>query len=53
VLTISNPTAAAPDQILGYGCGLTIIQRICEKLGWQIGTRLEAGIFSARLEMRE
>ncbi|ELI6431725.1 sensor histidine kinase, partial [Aeromonas salmonicida subsp. salmonicida] len=53
VLTISNPTAAAPDQILGYGCGLTIIQRICEKLGWQIETRLEAGIFSARLEMRE
>ncbi|PMU06257.1 sensor histidine kinase [Aeromonas salmonicida] len=53
VLTISNPTAAAPDQILGYGCGLTIIQRICEKLGWQIDTRLEAGIFSARLEMRE
>ena len=47
VLTISNPTAAAPDQILGYGCGLTIIQRICEKLGWQIETRLEGGIFSA------
>ncbi len=51
VLTISNPTAAAPDQILGYGCGLTIIQRICEKLGWQIETRLEDGIFSARLAM--
>ena len=51
VLTISNPTAAAPDQILGYGCGLTIIQRICEKLGWQIETRLEDGIFSARLVM--
>ena len=43
VLTISNPTAAAPDQILGYGCGLTIIQRICEKLGWQIETRLVDG----------
>ncbi|MGY3862240.1 sensor histidine kinase [Aeromonas lacus] len=53
VLTISNPTAAAPDQILGYGCGLTIIQRICEKLGWQIETRLEANIFSARLVMAE
>ena len=52
VLTISNPTAAPPDQILGYGCGLTIIQRICEKLGWQIDTRLEDGVFSARLEMR-
>ena len=51
VLTISNPTAAAPDQILGYGCGLTIIQRICEKLGWQIETRLEDGVFSARLAM--
>ncbi|HDX8594277.1 TPA: HAMP domain-containing histidine kinase [Aeromonas dhakensis] len=51
LLTISNPTAAAPDQILGYGCGLTIIQRICEKLGWQIETRLEEGIFSARLAM--
>ena len=51
VLTISNPTAAAPDQILGYGCGLTIIQRICEKLGWQIDTRLEDGVFSARLAM--
>ncbi|TNI17383.1 hypothetical protein CF132_20220, partial [Aeromonas dhakensis] len=51
LLTISNPTAAAPDQILGYGCGLTIIQRICEKLGWQIETRLEEGIFSARLMM--
>ncbi|MNQ97350.1 Sensor histidine kinase CssS [compost metagenome] len=51
VLTISNPTAAAPDQILGYGCGLTIIQRICEKLGWQIETRLEGGVFSARLAM--
>lgn len=51
VLTISNPTAAAPDQILGYGCGLTIIQRICEKLGWQIETRLEDGVFSARLVM--
>ncbi|WP_439842288.1 sensor histidine kinase [Aeromonas taiwanensis] len=51
VLTISNPTAAAPDQILGYGCGLTIIQRICEKLGWQIETRLADGIFSARLAM--
>lgn len=51
VLTISNPTAAAPDQILGYGCGLTIIQRICEKLGWQIETRLKDGIFSARLAM--
>lgn len=50
-LTISNPTAAAPDQILGYGCGLTIIQRICEKLGWQIETRLAEGIFSARLAM--
>ncbi|MEG0009693.1 MAG: HAMP domain-containing sensor histidine kinase [Aeromonas sp.] len=50
-LTISNPTAAAPDQILGYGCGLTIIQRICEKLDWQISTRLEEGVFSARLEM--
>ena len=49
--TISNPTAAAPDQILGYGCGLTIIQRICEKLGWQIETRLEDGVFSARLAM--
>ena len=51
VLTISNPTAAAPDQILGYGCGLTIIQRICEKLGWQIETRLEDGVFSAKLAM--
>ena len=51
VLTISNPTAAAPDQILGYGCGLAIIQRICEKLGWQIETRLEDGVFSARLVM--
>lgn len=51
VLTISNPTAAAPDQILGYGCGLTIIQRICEKLGWQIETRLVDGVFSARLAM--
>lgn len=51
MLTISNPTAAAPDQILGYGCGLTIIQRICEKLGWQIDTRLEDGVFSARLAM--
>ena len=51
VLTLSNPTAAAPDQILGYGCGLTIIQRICEKLGWQIETWLEDGIFSARLAM--
>ncbi|MFM5657994.1 sensor histidine kinase [Aeromonas veronii] len=51
VLTISNPTAAAPDQILGYGCGLTIIQRICEKLGWKIDTRLKDGIFSARLVM--
>ncbi|UCP17026.1 HAMP domain-containing histidine kinase [Aeromonas media] len=51
VLTISNPTAAAPDQILGYGCGLTIIQRICEKLDWQIETRLEDGVFSARLAM--
>ena len=51
VLTISNPTAAAPDQILGYGCGLTIIQRICEKLGWQIETRLEDRVFSARLAM--
>ncbi len=51
VLTISNPTAAAPDQILGYGCGLTIIQRICEKLGWQIETRLEGDVFSARLAM--
>ena len=51
MLTISNPTAAAPDQILGYGCGLTIIQRICEKLGWQIETRLEGGVFSARLAM--
>ncbi|WP_310596792.1 sensor histidine kinase [Aeromonas aquatica] len=50
-LTISNPTAAAPDQILGYGCGLTIIQRICEKLGWGIETRLEEGLFSARLVM--
>jgi hypothetical protein len=51
VLTISNPTAAAPDQILGYGCGLTIIQRICEKLGWQIETHLVDGVFSARLVM--
>ncbi len=51
VLTISNPTAAAPDQILGYGCGLTIIQRICEKLGWQIETHLVEGVFSARLVM--
>ncbi|MBV7414279.1 HAMP domain-containing sensor histidine kinase [Aeromonas sp. sif2433] len=51
IITISNPTAAAPDQILGYGCGLTIIQRICEKLGWRIATRLEGGLFSARLEM--
>ncbi|WP_434665251.1 sensor histidine kinase [Aeromonas sp. NJAU223] len=50
-LTISNPTAAAPDQILGYGCGLTIIQRICEKLDWHIITRLEEGVFSAKLEM--
>ncbi|MFC5707052.1 sensor histidine kinase [Aeromonas eucrenophila] len=50
-LTISNPTAAAPDQILGYGCGLTIIQRICEKLDWQIETQLEEGVFSARLVM--
>ncbi|PJG60707.1 sensor histidine kinase [Aeromonas cavernicola] len=51
VLTISNPTLAQPDQILGYGCGLTIIQRICEKLGWQINTRLENGVFSAQLAM--
>ena len=53
VLTISNPTAAPPDQILGYGCGLTIIERICAKLGWQIETRLEQGVFRASLRMGE
>jgi signal transduction histidine kinase len=52
-LTISNPTAAVPDQILGYGCGLTIIERICDKLGWQITTRLEQGVFRARLCMSD
>ncbi|UBO74349.1 sensor histidine kinase [Aeromonas rivuli] len=52
-LTISNPTAAAPDQILGYGCGLTIITRICDKLGWQITTRLEQGLFCASLRMSD
>ncbi|MGY3866681.1 sensor histidine kinase [Aeromonas bivalvium] len=52
-LTISNPTAAPPDQILGYGCGLTIIERICAKLGWQIETRLEQGVFRASLRMGE
>lgn len=52
-LTISNPTAAPPDQILGYGCGLTIIERICAKLGWQIETRLEHGVFRASLRMGE
>lgn len=53
VLTISNPTAAPPDQILGYGCGLTIIERICAKLGWQIETRLEQSVFRASLRMGE
>ncbi|MDO2948719.1 sensor histidine kinase [Aeromonas simiae] len=52
VLTVRNPTQVAPDTVLGYGCGLTIIERICEKLGWHIETRLEAGLFTARLDGR-
>ena len=52
VVTMSNPTHAAPDQVLGYGCGLTIIERIAEKLEWRVETRLEAGIFTARLDCR-
>ncbi|MGL5948886.1 MAG: sensor histidine kinase, partial [Aeromonas sp.] len=50
-LNVSNPTQVAPQQILGYGCGLTIIARICERLDWQIHTELDAGRFNACLRM--
>ncbi|HBV77045.1 MULTISPECIES: sensor histidine kinase [Vibrio] len=46
-LTIKNQHDGHNIHNSGYGCGLVIVQRICERMGWTLTTDSDGAFFSA------
>lgn len=49
-LTVTNQHAGHDMHNAGYGCGLAIITRICERMGWQFRTDQDKNNFTAKVE---
>ncbi|MDO6459131.1 HAMP domain-containing sensor histidine kinase [Granulosicoccaceae sp. 1_MG-2023] len=50
--SVSNPLAEPGHDAGGYGYGLIIVERICERLGWHLGTAREDGQFVATVTFK-
>lgn len=49
-LTMSNAVSAHSSQTRGYGYGLVICQRICERMGWQLVVDGDSARYRVRLD---
>ncbi|QUM74871.1 HAMP domain-containing histidine kinase [Moritella sp. 24] len=49
-LTVSNPYDSQIGINAGYGCGLIIVERICERMNWQINITDSGSEFHAEID---
>jgi len=50
VLTVVNPYDRDVGVNLGYGCGLIIVERICERMQWLVNIADENGLFQVTID---
>jgi hypothetical protein len=49
-LVVSNPYDSQLGTNIGYGCGLIIVERICERMKWQVNIIDDGKIFRAEID---
>lgn len=49
-LWILNPLSTQSTDTSGYGCGLIIIERICERMGWAFSTQNDGASYQAYVQ---
>jgi signal transduction histidine kinase len=50
LMQIHNPLSSQGSDNAGYGCGLIIIDRICERMGWQFSTQSDDANYGAFIQ---